>query len=359
MNFQTGSNISLTQQSCLPHLLQDRKFLHNRHQLSHQQIDRYLNEPAKQITRKEKLRLMKWVGNFLFLTKQLQTHNIRFVCIKGPPLSQRLYNDPSIRKSIDIDLLVDQENIASALVILQNEGYEFAKRFHWPKDPKRQQLLIRYQHHIPLINRQRELRVEIHWKLFHALPLPEDEVHQIVMQHLTTLDMAGYRLSVLTPEFELLYLMIHGANHYWNRLKWLLDIHQYSSLKIDETVFLDLVNQMRAGRILTQTNMLLRKYFGSELPDPHPQRVPKKMTQFVELRMTQPEEKNRQESLSNHLRTFAYSWHLFPGASYKYACTLHFLFQRPGDILLNAWPNQVFFYLYRPYSFLKRRIFHV
>lgn len=93
----------------LPH---DRKLLHQRHRLSHQQIDRLLGESHSKEFLGEKIERMEAVRNFLSVTDLLRENEIPFVSIKGPLLSYRIYGDPSVRFSHDIDLLIETIQLA-------------------------------------------------------------------------------------------------------------------------------------------------------------------------------------------------------------------------------------------------------
>ena len=131
---------------------------------------------------------------------------------KGPTLSERLYGDPLLRMSADLDLLVPREHVASMVDLLIKVGYlaEFDRGDleRWLKPNAR-------YFHCGLVSENRKWLVEIHWSLF-----------------------AGWRKTHLpkssgTERFPggvgdvietLLYLCKHGAHHWWIELKWVVDI---------------------------------------------------------------------------------------------------------------------------------------
>jgi hypothetical protein len=61
----------------------------------------------------------------------LRSHGVRAVVLKGPSLGERLYRDPSLRSSNDIDLLVSPEQFHSALRGLAEQGYEHLDQGSW------------------------------------------------------------------------------------------------------------------------------------------------------------------------------------------------------------------------------------
>ena len=92
-------------------LLKDRNYLRERHRLSHQQIDTLLGEDKSGEFINDKLKQFELVRHFLYITDKLRINNIPFISIKGPLLSLRLYGDPTVRISSDIDLLINKGQI--------------------------------------------------------------------------------------------------------------------------------------------------------------------------------------------------------------------------------------------------------
>jgi hypothetical protein len=139
--------------------------------------------------------------------------------LKGVPLSLEIHGSLGHRVSRDIDLLVAPARIADALDQLARLG------FH-PQDPgivatpARRARLIRWHKDIELVHAGRRQIVELHWRLFdnpHLLPLAQP--WPLVPADLP-MDLA---CLVLPAPVNLRYLALHGAQHGWSRLKWLLD----------------------------------------------------------------------------------------------------------------------------------------
>ena len=337
-------------------LLQNRTYLHDRHRLSHQQIDRWLGENRSGEFLQEKMRQLEMVHLFLLITDKLKENNIPFVPMKGPLLSLRLYGDPAVRVLHDLDLLIDKKHLEDVIKLMQSEGFEFANNFIWPKEKYRQKLIIRNIHHIGFFNRQNHLLVEIHWVLTSKLAIPVKKVEKIISENLTTTTFAGRNFTVLNKEFELLFLLLHGARHGWSRLKWLADISEYARQEINENLFLQLAGQLKAKRIIVQTNYLLMKYFNTKLPVTREKHIPKQMLRFAEQNIVKTITSERLSS-KEIIENFRYQWFLFPGIHYK---LIHFscMFVRPLDVMTNNLPSKTAYYFYRPYSFIKRRVLH-
>jgi hypothetical protein len=115
------------------HSLSDRTYLHDRHRLSHQQIDRWLKEDSGKEFLPEKIMQLQTVSHFIGVTDLLREHGISFVPLKGPLLSYRIYQDAAVRFSHDLDILVDLENLETVVQILLENGYTFVDGVIWPE----------------------------------------------------------------------------------------------------------------------------------------------------------------------------------------------------------------------------------
>jgi hypothetical protein len=332
-----------------------REILHKRHRLSHQQIDRWLGENRSKDFFQEKMRHLKMVQNFISITDLLRQNDIAFCCLKGPLLSQRIYNDPAVRYSHDIDILIDQEDLEVIINILLSNGYHFAAGVFWPENKIQQELLIKNAHDISFINKESGFYVEMHWTLMHTLPISTKKIKSVILENKEDIIFAGRKFTVLTPELELVYLMIHGSRHRWERLKWLVDIHEYPFDKIDPIKWKSLIQLFKAERIINQTNLLLIQYFDKKLPNTT---VPTQSNYFTKIALQTIEsdfsvQKNNREILQIYINY----WLMFPGIFHKYQILTSTLF-RPEDILNYSLSYKISYYLFRPYSFIKRRIFH-
>jgi hypothetical protein len=79
----------------VPIMSYTREVLSKRHRLSHQQIDHWLGKIAASFLQ-EKLNHLKMLRNFIAITDLLRQNEIPFISLKGPLLSQHIYNDPTV-----------------------------------------------------------------------------------------------------------------------------------------------------------------------------------------------------------------------------------------------------------------------
>ena len=336
--------------------LKDRKSLHDRHRLSHEQIDLLLGENHAREFLQEKMMRMASIKHFLEITDIFKEAGISFICMKGPLLSYRIYGDASVRSSHDIDLLVEKDSLNKIIGLMMEAHYELTEEMVWPNEKFKQDIIRQSTHHLSFFNKELKFCVEIHWILTIPLPIHQHVAEKLLKQNLTTTDFAGRNFTVLNKEFELTYLIIHGSRHGWNRLKWLVDLKDYPMDDIDLKKWEALIKNFHAERILGQTNHFLEHFFGKKLPLEGNKRLPTFLIRYVEKATVAPIDSTK--TLHCLVQDHRYSSLLFPQASYQWDI-FKSLFSRPGDIVQYDFPSKSAYYLYRPFSFIRRRILHV
>ncbi|MCK9625810.1 MAG: nucleotidyltransferase family protein [Bacteroidales bacterium] len=337
-------------------ILKDRKLLHYRHRLSHEQIDQLLGENRAKEFLQEKMRRMDSIKHFLEITDILKEAGISFVSIKGPLLSYRIYGDASVRFSHDIDLLVEADSLDVIITLMREAHYELSEGVFWSDDKFKQDIIRQSTHHLSFFNKELEFCVEIHWTLTVNSPIHKDVTEKLLKQNLTTMNFVGRNFIVLNKEFELTYLIIHGSKHKWSRLKWLVDIKDYPVEDLNLNKWETLIKSFHAERILGQTNHLLFHYFCKKLPIEGSKKLPAFFIKYAETSLESPIDNTN--SFHILLRGIWYQRLLFPQLSYQWSIFKSF-FSRPGDVAVHDFSSKTAYYLYRPYSFIKRRIFHV
>jgi hypothetical protein len=86
----------------------------------------------------------------------LRAAGIRAMPLKGVTLARRLYGDPGLRPSVDVDLLVGQDDLRRAGELIESLGYSGDGRTIW--EGGRPQLHVGYSH--PLLP-----PLELHWRV--------------------------------------------------------------------------------------------------------------------------------------------------------------------------------------------------
>jgi putative nucleotidyltransferase-like protein len=140
---------------------------------------------------------------------------ISWLSLKGTPQAARLYGDPSLRPSSDIDILVAPRDFVRAVTALAENGY-IPSNPPVPAGQLRALVLAAVRDVSLIAGDDHRCAVELHRRLFLAVG-------------------ARTRRLRLTPDTGVLptpcldadlacYLILHGAQSYWVRLKWLADL---------------------------------------------------------------------------------------------------------------------------------------
>jgi Uncharacterised nucleotidyltransferase len=156
------------------------------------------------------------------IARALDVAGIRSLMIKGPVLSVLAFGDPTLRQSVDIDLLVDPEMVSQADRLIIEAGYRRVSP-NLELTPTQyktyRRLRCQFAYHSPTL----DLVLELHWRLSsnsRLLPLDSTTLWSRPQQ----VRVAGINISTLPDEELFLYLCVHGSMHMWLRLKWLSDI---------------------------------------------------------------------------------------------------------------------------------------
>ena len=170
----------------------------------------------------------------LKLTRELcQIHHlfngIDFLGLKGPILSQYLYNDSAERTSWDLDILIDKKDIDQCIKILKANGYELMTFF---TTEKQKEVLIKYHHHFEFYNEANGILIELHWKLTDMKWM--NTTLDLLKPHTSQVSLGTNTFRILNFEQQFEYLSIHGTFHLFRRIQWLNDLKTFLEKLTDE-----------------------------------------------------------------------------------------------------------------------------
>lgn len=331
-----------------------RERLHDRHRLSHQQIDGLLGENRSREFLAEKMQVLNKIRYFIQIIDLLQHHQIGFICLKGPVLSQQLYGDPSLRLSHDVDiLLTNRSDMTKVNFLLTDLDYVGVDNLSWPEELSRQKILMDCVHHLAYEHKANQFMVEIHWSVSEPFPLKAIIFSQIVENNRQQITFGGREVTVFAPELNLLYLVIHGSKHGWQRLKWLVDIKDFPFETIDADRWHDLVKQLKAARMVSQTGFLLNHFFQINqslfTQTPIPRLLKSYPLAFIK------EEVLLKRPISDSIAGVRYKFLLCNALSYKWRAFLTSAII-PIDLFQVQSSSRIIYFIYRPYSYIKRRL---
>ena len=214
------------------------------------------------MNRFEELALANELGR---LTNLLAASSIAPIVLKGLTVAVHAYRQVGLRQNFDIDLLVEPDEVAQSIAILEAQGYHQIE----PADRvtgRSLELWMRSHKEMAFVHGQRRFVVELHWRLLDN-QLLADALQDLKAEPLRL--PTGAKVRSLPPEAAFLYMAAHGAQHAWSRLKWLADFNAVATqLKPGRVSALyELHRHGRIGPALAQGLRLREIYFSATVPE--------------------------------------------------------------------------------------------
>jgi hypothetical protein len=155
------------------------------------------------------------IRTFESIVSAFERANVRVCALKGPALSARLYGNPVLRGSIDLDFLVAPQDLDRAVALMTGLGYT-------GKSDTTVAYLLRHGHHLDF-TKPGATSIELHFVAYagFGVTLPSSALMDRAIDY-----RFSDRATVLVPstEDEFIYLAVHGAGHSFARLLWLYDL---------------------------------------------------------------------------------------------------------------------------------------
>ena len=189
---------------------------------------------------------------------------VPIIFFKGMSLALLAYGNVSLKDSIDIDILVAPEQFEAAKGVLEKVGYALIEPLP-ALTPSQFELLKRHRKDWALLARDRNMLVELHWKL-NSNPFllanvgPEFRVQSV--------GMGRSKIQTLCFDDLFVYLCVHGARHGWHQLKWLADFAALFSTRGDQDLesLYRTAQRAGAGMCAGQAMLLCERLLGVKLP---------------------------------------------------------------------------------------------
>ena len=198
------------------------------------------------------------------LLRLLNQDGIPTIPLKGVPLAESLYGDPDTRVCADIDLLVPPAQLHTAIEVILSAGYPdvFQNAFF-------RKLALRHGRHYGF---QRDhaghaTHIELHWQLVQHSSRNDDAITDLWAEAHPT-HSCGAPAYAFSPEWEFLYLATHAADHGWQSLKWLADLHQLCLCRPPDWHRLtEKAEQFELDLVVRQTLAACSLLLGTPLPE--------------------------------------------------------------------------------------------
>jgi len=189
--------------------------------------------------------------------------NIRTLPFKGPVTAMAAYGDCFLRSYSDLDILLDEKDLARARDLLAESGYAPAVAL----TPREEKAYFKTECALQLRDQDRGFVVELHWRFNErnaSVDLPLDDV----WERSTQLPLGGTMIRTLDLQDLLLYLCVHGAKHCWERLEWISCVAELIARNpgLDWPAVIQRAEEWRTVRLLHLGLWLTRRLFDTRLP---------------------------------------------------------------------------------------------
>jgi hypothetical protein len=175
------------------------------------------------------------VARNLLLTAELcrilqtfEAAGIEAVPYKGPALAAYAYGNLTLRRFVDLDILVRKADALRAKELLTALGFVCGT----PWTSAQQALLLRTQHNLSLSREEGRIVVELHWEVASSLFASSLQAEDF-WGRLETLRLNNIAVKSLSAEDLLLSLCVHGSKHLWERLAWICDVAELARTRPD------------------------------------------------------------------------------------------------------------------------------
>lgn len=194
------------------------------------------------------------------IAEKLDAAGVRFLLIKGLALSIQLFDQPTVRSSNDLDLLVEPGAGPRVDSVLASLGYVR------PAEDRAKGAVAGYEaKEIGHVHRDTGMLVEIHARLTDNEDLFAPDFESL-WEARETLQVGGQPIATMGRGHLPTYLAAHGAKHSWSRLMWLVDLAALTGTPaaIDEA--LADARQYQLEPMMLHTLSMLHRWLGHPVP---------------------------------------------------------------------------------------------
>lgn len=184
---------------------------------------------------------------------------IRLLTFKGPTLAIDAYGDLSLRECGDIDLLLHRNDLVAASDVLRSHGFEGAWDVKQPEVADRD---FACEFNRPGV------QLDVHWDLAPGWLNYRVDFDELWESGIPLVDGMFY-VRKIRPEDSMAVLCVHGAKHWWERLRWIGDIAELiNGGQIDDWDRVELAaSRVHSRRSVHLGLWLARSLLGARLPE--------------------------------------------------------------------------------------------
>ena len=196
-----------------------------------------------------------------------QENNIYAIFLKGLLLSKQYYGDIGARNFVDIDVWVESMHYGKVKSYINSMGYIGVLDKYDFNLTQLKYLRQSTHDEIFYCNADRNAPViELHWKLRNSLGNFKFDTNANKL-NLRSYEMNGQYFNVFNDVDQFIFLAVHGAEHAWFKLKWVVDLyHLIRTVKLDWSNVVARAKQLDSLIEIKLAWNLLEQLYGVALP---------------------------------------------------------------------------------------------
>ncbi|WP_226670482.1 nucleotidyltransferase family protein [Metabacillus litoralis] len=210
-------------------------------------------------TKNGKFKLFQLTRELTKISNTFAQQDIPLICLKGPVISSKLYNDPMLRPTRDLDLLVPFNKLKEAETLLIENGYIEEYEIENFEDLNYKKL-----HHKIFVHQESKVLVELHWRLHPNLY--KEPLFAELWSRKEQIHIGGTTVNILGEMDLFLFLITHGSRHAWFRLRWLYDIHLFLQKPLDYESIKETAQKQKVEHMIGQAVALSNFFFKTKIP---------------------------------------------------------------------------------------------
>lgn len=198
------------------------------------------------------------------VVERFEGRGVPVMPLKGPLLGRLAYGDASLRRSVDLDLLVQNRDFDRAVEVLHDLGYGTYRTEH----PAEMAHFVEWHRSYEFAHHEKSIILELHRDFFPRIVPGVIDTEGAWERHVNV-SLGGTTMRSLALEDLVIYLCAHGTRHRWAKLKWLSDL--YGVLQRHSAIdWSALLERARKGGSLRMVRIglgLAHQHLGAPLPD--------------------------------------------------------------------------------------------
>jgi hypothetical protein len=174
-------------------------------------------EPATRVavtSRANALNSLRQCRALVQMIEGLRDQGVEALALKGAALSAIAYGDPLLRSSADLDILIQRPDLARALAVLGELGYQTAM----PPDMSQAARPPAGVRDVTLTHQSIHMVVELQWHI--ASPKARMRMPaRTAFAHAMDIELLGRRIPALGYADQFLHVTTNAASHDWSKLE--------------------------------------------------------------------------------------------------------------------------------------------